>query len=331
MVRLGISDRNCSRLPLPVWCRTLGLKAALLREPQCEAAPSERVRGVIVLSRKTGSWRSATLTEKYWDSSIHLHPNTSLNVNLTRLGARDRKSNRALATAFDYVRQRQGWWTVLEDDAIMLRGCDYGALPTPVPKRFASCSRRIAPSAHSGDRPTYANLTVAERHRSCWYVSMDRRGYFNLPTKRLSAYYDQSVGDRGYGTAGFFIHSKAAQHYYATHHANVHQPLDLIVHESSVHDPVARGRVCFMRPPGPRVAHDNSLQTSLRRGGGGNYERRDAKGNATDGPSAARRQPAQPWVFTSPSRHQRTAFALSRRATRRPSRRRASLAGARSY
>jgi len=200
--------------------------------PQCDSVPAASARGVIVISAHS-SWRSPTVKAKYWEASVHLRPNGSLPLNLSALHPHDRGSNRALATVFDYVRSREGWWAVLEDDAVLLPGCDYSALPLPIPPR-------------------------------CWYISMDYRGYAFAPTVPLNDLYDRSGSGNGYGTAGFFIHSTAAAHYLAKHRDNVSEPFDLLVHASNWWDPVARGRVCFMRAPGPRVAHNGSRAASIR-------------------------------------------------------------------
>ena len=125
---------------------------------------------------------------------------------------------------------------------------------------------------------------------SCWYISMDERGYTHAPTQALNEYYAESTSDAGLGTAGFFIHARAAQHYLAKWRHNVTKPFDLLIHQSNMEDPAARGRICFMRNAGPRVVHDGRASAS---------KRRQAEAEALEKGKAQRRGhvPEQPKAF----------------------------------
>ena len=235
------------------------LKAQLMRNPPCPAnTPGKPTQGVVVLSGEN-RWRSSSLVKHYWNRSVHLQPDPTLNVNLDNLDLPSVASNRALATMLDFIRKQHGWWTVLEDDAVLLPGCNYSALPTPLPS-------------------------------SCWYISMDERGYTHAPTQALNEYYAESTSDAGLGTAGFFIHARAAQHYLAKWRHNVTKPFDLLIHQSNMEDPAARGRICFMRNAGPRVVHDGRASAS---------KRRQAEAEALEKGKAQRRGhvPEQPKAF----------------------------------
>ena len=208
---------------------------SIARQP-CMRLTTTPTRGVIVLSPEN-SWRSASLRDRFWERSVHLRPNMSVAVSLANVDRRDHATQLGLATVLDYVRQagREGWWAVFEDDAILLPGCEYSRMPAPIPPQ-------------------------------CWFVSMDARGYYWKPKLRLSGPYAQSVSAAGHGLAGYFLHSDAADHYFSTYSANLSAPYDLIIYQSAQDDAIARGRVCFLQQPGPRVVHDDYAQASRRVG-----------------------------------------------------------------